>query len=130
MEYIGRIKFGVCISDLDYQDCRDLQQLVENRESFLSYPTVYALNDEGSLFGFVSTNNDNTFKVAEPMVIDPKYCPRLKLAIQLYETYGKILGCPYVFGVMKTNTKMLNAVKILGFLPYAETDENFWFQTL
>ena len=64
------------------------------------------------------------------MVIDPKYCPRLKLAIQLYETYGKILGCPYVFGVMKTNTKMLNAVKILGFLPYAETDENFWFQTL
>ena len=126
------MKWQVCTSPADYARCSDFQYEVEGTRDKLGYPCVLAENTDGTMRGFISTNSDYGVVLSGPMVIDPKYRPRLPFARDLVTLYHYALKeagvTSYFFSVEKENTKMLEAVAGIGLTPYSEDVQRFWYK--
>ena len=125
--------YHLATSPRDYRFCQALYKAAEPDwpPVKLGFPTVMALRD-GAIIGFMATNTETGQVVAGPLITDPTIKQRAFVALRLCEAYEQVLKqagvTMYRIGVIKDNPQWAKVVHKIGFEPYLETDDSYWYE--
>ena len=115
----------------DYKVCHKLLRESVLPDCPLHWPTVVAERD-GKILGFLSTQTNQGFIEAGPLVVSDEISVKAFIALRLAEAYENILKLSgihtYYFGIEKEREEWIEVIKKMGFEKYKEYDGIIWFR--